>query len=39
MATASEAKWGLWRDFSRRYIDREHTYTFEEQFVKANVLR
>ena len=29
MATANDAKLGLWRDYSRRYLDREQTSMYE----------
>lgn len=29
MPAASEARLGLWRDYSRRYLDREQTSGFE----------
>ena len=29
MATANDAKLGLWRDYSRRYLDREQRFMYE----------
>ena len=29
MATANDAKLGLWRDYSRRYLDREQASMYE----------
>ena len=31
MATANEAKLWFWRDYSRRYLDREQTNTLQER--------